>query len=234
MKQKTVGANDYIVIDDVIPVDEQERLERLIKFPSPKANVRIDWNYLHIATGGVIKKTISTPGIPDFYPVPIVESSQFVHSLQYTPIQKEVPVSATAPVTSPIFNYFTSMFAALPIGYKKIHRAKINMKFPVKGLTDYHYGTPHCDGDNPMDDEKVCIYYINDSDGDTIIFNETYDQWKPNPAGLKLTVKAKITPKRGRLVMFNANLVHSAGIPIETDMRLIVNINLMGCFPRKQ
>jgi hypothetical protein len=63
------------------------------------------------------------------------------------------------------------------------------------------------------------LYYVNNSDGETIIYNEKYEG---KPIG-KLTVKQRITPVKGRAVLFDANQIHSACIPTEKKYRLIIN-----------
>ena len=64
----------------------------------------------------------------------------------------------------------------------------------------------------------VALYYVCDSDGDTIIYNEreklgTY------------TIKQKVTPKQGRIVLFDGSLYHTAEQPLN-NVRCVVNYNL--------
>ena len=64
----------------------------------------------------------------------------------------------------------------------------------------------------------VVLYYVCDSDGDTIIYNETKesDQY---------TIKQRVTPKQGRVVIFDGMLMHTAEQPLN-NTRCIVNYNL--------
>ena len=78
----------------------------------------------------------------------------------------------------------------------------------------------------------VCLYYVCDSDGDTIIYNErereisnedyttVKERVTPN-----LTIKQRVTPKQGRVVLFDGWLMHTAEQPIN-NVRCIVNYNL--------
>jgi hypothetical protein len=68
---------------------------------------------------------------------------------------------------------------------------------------------PHIDDNVP---HWVCLYYINDSDGDTVFFNDNGDEVK------------KVSPKKGRIAFFDGSIKHSAGIP-KIDSRFILNIN---------
>ena len=78
------------------------------------------------------------------------------------------------------------------------------------------YNFPHVD-----DAEGVLalLLYLNDCDGDTIIFNEkTFDPDKG------LTPHKRITPKRNRCVLFDPRYLHASTPPVESDYRLILNI----------
>ena len=77
--------------------------------------------------------------------------------------------------------------------------------------------TPHIDI-HDRDNFFVVLYYVCDSDGDTIIYNETKesDQY---------TIKQRVTPKQGRVVIFDGILMHTAEQPLN-NTRCIVNYNL--------
>ena len=77
--------------------------------------------------------------------------------------------------------------------------------------------TPHIDI-HDRDNFFVVLYYVCDSDGDTIIYNETKesDQY---------TIKQRVTPKKGRVVIFDGILMHTAEQPLN-NTRCIVNYNL--------
>ena len=65
----------------------------------------------------------------------------------------------------------------------------------------------------------VMLYYVCDSDGDTIIYNEKSISEKG------LTVQKKITPKQGRVVLFDGSLYHTAQQP-NHNLRCVVNYDL--------
>ena len=65
----------------------------------------------------------------------------------------------------------------------------------------------------------VMLYYVCDSDGDTIIYNEKVESEK-------YTVKESVTPKQGRVVLFDGGLFHTAEQPI-SNTRCVVNYNLV-------
>ena len=69
----------------------------------------------------------------------------------------------------------------------------------------------HTDQDNP---HWVCIYYINDSDGDTVFFNEQKEEIK------------RVSPKKGRIIFFDGQILHTGSTPSKT--RVLINFNFIG------
>ena len=90
------------------------------------------------------------------------------------------------------------------------------LQFPVN--TDGTIDSPHIDIIGNVD-FIVALYYVCDSDGDTVIYNETEESET-------YTIKQSITPKQGRMVIFDGKLFHAARQPINSNTRCIVNYNL--------
>lgn len=81
------------------------------------------------------------------------------------------------------------------------------------------------------------IYYLDDSDGDTLIFEEKFDKYpgRDEDGRVNLTapvieappenvkVKEMITPKKNRLVLFDGAYWHTGMSPIEHDTRTLLN-----------
>ena len=84
--------------------------------------------------------------------------------------------------------------------------------------------TPHVDMLAP---HFVMLYYVCDSDGDTIIYNEKtkFDGCTPDPK-MNYTIKNKVSPKQGRVVLFDGRHFHTSEQP-NHNLRCIVNYNLM-------
>ena len=61
----------------------------------------------------------------------------------------------------------------------------------------------------------VCLYYVNDSDGDTILFEDD-----------KKTVIQQVTPKKGRIVFFDGNIYHTSSKP-KNNIRSVINIDFI-------
>ena len=83
--------------------------------------------------------------------------------------------------------------------------------------------TPHYDLDAL---HFVMLYYVNDSDGDTIIYNEKskFNDDYPDDK-MNFTIKKKVSPKQGRVVLFDGRHWHAAEQP-NHKLRCIVNYNL--------
>ena len=89
------------------------------------------------------------------------------------------------------------------------------LQFPLR-LKDRSVDTPHIDIHNK--EHLVALYYVCDSDGDTIIYNEREELGT-------YTIKQKVTPKQGRMVLFDGSLYHTAQQPLN-NVRCVVNYNL--------
>lgn len=95
--------------------------------------------------------------------------------------------------------------------FKELLRSKANLQLASKE-TNKLYTTPHIDD---FGSHKVLIYYANDCDGNTFIFENH----------LTSSILQQITPKKGRFLLFDGSLYHAAGFPKLSDYRLNVNFN---------
>jgi antitoxin component YwqK of YwqJK toxin-antitoxin module len=94
--------------------------------------------------------------------------------------------------------------------FTTLFRAKSNLQICCN--SDKLHTTPHIDS---LENHKVVIYYVNDSDGDTFFFDND------------LKIVKTVCSKRGRFVLFNGNILHAAGFNVITPMRLNVNFNFI-------
>lgn len=131
---------------------------------------------------------------------------QFVHSL-YVPSDNNFG--------SEYFNLVLSLLNQFSLKHKidflKIERAKANLQTQYQDNNEKNFNIPHKDLDT---EHYVFLYYVNDSDGDTIIFDDNNK------------IIDKIKPKRGRVLLFDGNLLHSSSHPILSKKRIVINIDL--------
>jgi hypothetical protein len=71
----------------------------------------------------------------------------------------------------------------------------------------------------------ACVYYLNDSDGDTIIMEQSTVDTAPGSQGVDVKIHRSVTPKKGRMVIFDGRRYHCSSQPKE-NYRAIINFDL--------
>jgi len=190
------------IIDDVIPLSIQNELERNILDP------RFPWGHMlssDLANGAsddyvVLKRK-------EFKENNIIDPGQFYHNI----LNEQQP--------GQFFSWFTPILDAIKHQDMRILRMKMNFNYPWAGISDSTHGIPHVD----LPNEKgytTAIYYVTNADGDTILFNEKNGHQGP------LTIKERVSPKKGRIVLFDGDTLHAGCPPISNSPRIVVNINI--------
>ena len=110
------------------------------------------------------------------------------------------------------FSIIYSMGVYKSMFINQIHQARLFKHFPSPnpGRDDIHIDLPW--------DHLVCLYYINDSDGDTVLFEDD-----------RKTIREQITPKKGRALFFDGAIPHCSTRP-KDNVRAIINFNFHGSF----
>ena len=139
------------------------------------------------------------------------DGDQFVHAL----FQEGARRSGFFDVVFPMF-YF--MEDKTGVALASVERMKANL-LVQKSIDPDRYNTPHID--IPDAGFKSLLYYVKDSDGDTFIFNETFQQ----TTGTKhpLTIRKRVSPRKGKAVLFDSNIWHASSNPRETATRVVLN-----------
>ena len=106
---------------------------------------------------------------------------------------------------------------------KTLLTSRIQLQLPI--ITDKHYGLPHVDGVRSFP-YNAAVYYVNDSDGDTVFFKETTKEISPDNINDDMNIYKTVSPKKGRLVVFPGDVYHSSGKP-KNDVRCIINYNFI-------
>lgn len=130
-------------------------------------------------------------------------------------------VSELISLMGPIVENFQSQ---AKIKINNFLRIKINLQVPVKGNSFEKYNGAHVDRFEP---HQTLIYYVNDSDGDTVIFDKMYteDEDFKTDSSISLPVKQRIKPVANTLLHINGFQYHSSSNPIENDTRITINFN---------
>ena len=111
--------------------------------------------------------------------------------------------------------------------YKYIIQGRSFLQLPLKGLSD-QLDINHVDR---TENHLVILYYVKDSDGDTILYKNRYqNKFMPGyytPDEEEETEELeRVSPKQGRVVIFDGAFYHTAEQP-QKDVRLIINYNVI-------
>ena len=136
------------------------------------------------------------------------ESDQLVHALFLEGAKR-------SPFFDVVFPFFYFLEEKTGVRLAAPERIKANMLLRSTEPGD-RYNTPHID--IPDAGFKSLLYYVKDSDGDTFIFNETFRDKKD------LTVKKRISPKKGKAVLFDSNTWHASSNPRQSPNRVVLNL----------
>jgi len=143
-----------------------------------------------------------------FFDKNTVDIPQFIHNFvkNYT---------SSSPEANYVFSIFTEICENLKIDCS-LYRCKLNLNYQHPSFDGTMYYTPHRDSSDPT--MITGIYYLNDTDGDTIFFDDN-----------KNIIK-RVSPKKGSLVHFKSNIFHAGQSPIKNNIRAVINFMLV---PRK-
>ena len=190
------------VIDDFIDKDYQEKIKlQLLGGVDSKNKYHFSdfpWFYIEDVTASGDEDSQHRPGLGHQY-------------VEFDDISPGIVVS----------DYHNLMIPMLrKVGFRmgirdvKVLQGRSFLQFPVKERGDPDL--PHIDICDKI--HIVGLYYVVDSDGDTIIYNERRESES-------YTIKQRVTPKQGRIVIFDGGLYHTAEQPLN-NTRCIINYNI--------
>lgn len=195
-----------LIVSEFLPKDMEDELESVLlgdSFPWFLNRYTVDGPSFE---QGLAVKTPTT-----------YDTNQFTHGF----VQQGLGIiSGGAQYVLPILNYLKD--ATGINGCDDISKVKANLTLPANLPLGAH-SVPHVDVSAERLDSLdcyTCIYYVNDSDGDTIIYNQKYGE-----EFTELTELMKITPKKGSMVCFDARHFHAGSNPITTQARSVINLN---------
>jgi len=194
--------DDIIVVDNIIPTNLQNQIEDLF------TSSRLGWIFfkdISVSPEDIKRLNIKklTPGIACYIKQ---DNPKFLNE-QLLNFVKSIPELACKHIGKQCVEIFN---------------ARSFMHFPLNDEMRKEYDNVHIDVKYP---HLVVLYYINDTDGDTFLFDKTLDDCKFITKDTKLEVIKKVSPKKGRVVMFNGNRYHSSSGPTK-DVRCIINFNV--------
>ena len=189
---------ETVVIDDLIHPKEQSHLHDMIMYHA-------DWKFLRDVSGN------SNQPFPSF---------GFAHILKH-PDENVHPRSSLYEIVEKIFEEKLKSI----IDYQSIHYNRIFLQLPLAPQYKKAHNGLHVDLP-PHLPHVACVYYCNDSDGDTIIFDQTITDVAGGSQGVVVTEHKRVTPKKGRAVFFDGSRYHCSSQPT-INYRTIINFDLL-------
>ena len=185
------------IIKNFLPTDYVTDLTNVLESQGGD-NTSFPW-YFNSRTGAPIKD------------VTFKDTSQLVHVFWANPREfQNDHVSQYWGLVKPILYFVRDK---CDIEYKTIIRVKANLLIPQLNFTEDDFNLPHVDHADRKNYLNI-IYFVNDSDGDTFIFDG-------DP--LSLTIKQRITPKANSILIFDGDLYHASSNPIKSNKRIVIN-----------
>ena len=195
-----IGKGEILVIDDFIDEEYQEDIKDVLLGKEEWDDLLFPWNYIDDVTAAFEDDNQCRPGLSHVY-------------VEYND-------DKTSDIISDFHDLFIPLLElacdTLEIPSARIIQGRSFLQFPLN-LKSKEDDTPHIDLDEG-ERHIVVLYYVKDSDGDTIIYNERTESDT-------YTIKQKVTPKQGRVVIFDGGQYHTAQQAVNT-VRCIANYNL--------
>jgi hypothetical protein len=108
------------------------------------------------------------------------------------------------------------------------NRIKIDKleRIRVAVFTRHPDATPHKPHVDAKHNHWTAIYYVNDCDGDLLVYNETHFEIADDQIlNTQFTLKHRVRPAQGKLVAFNGKHYHSSSYPTQKSLRLAITFN---------
>ena len=195
-----IDKGGILVIDNFIDKDYQEDIKDVLLGKEEWGDLLFPWHYIDDVTAAFEEGNQGRPGLSHVY-------------VEYND-------DKTSDIVSDFHDLFIPLLElaceTLEVPSARIVQGRSFLQFPLN-LKSEDDDTPHID----LDEGKrhiVVLYYVKDSDGDTVIYNQRTESDV-------YTVKQKVTPKQGRVVIFDGGQYHTAQQAIKT-VRCIANYNL--------
>jgi len=190
---------DVYVIDDMIGSEYQESIKKVLIGEHTFKNREFPWYYSIDITDSDSINSQKRPAL----------------SHKYVNYDEKTNVSTKHTIFHSLFKFLLETTCErMNIKNADILQGRSFLQFPLN-LKDKTVDSPHIDMKRK---HLVVLYYVCDSDGDTIIYNE-------RERSDSYTIKKSVTPKQGRTVLFDGSLYHTAQQPIN-NIRCVVNYNL--------
>ena len=193
--------NKVFIVDDILTKEQQEDLKRIL------LSSQFPWHFTPDVTGKGSKD-----GRPAFQNKLIYDGKVNVGEKALNLLQQLID------------NSLSKLYEELNVKANyELFRIRTILQMPLANLGGSRRDAHHIDY---IKKHLSILYYVFDADGDTVIFENMYhpnDIKVPEPNELK--VKKKVTPKQGRVVIFDGYHWHTGTQP-KKGMRCVINSNV--------
>jgi len=194
--------NKVFVFDDILTKKQQEDLKRIL------LSSQFPWHFMPDVTG-----EDSRDGRPAFQNKLIYDGKVNVGGKPLSLLHQLID------------NSLSKLYEELNVKADyELFRIRTFLQMPLANLSGSRRDAHHIDYFNKR--HLSILYYVFDADGDTVIFENMYH---PNdikvPELNELKVKKKVTPKQGRVVVFDGYHWHTGTQP-KKGMRCVINSNV--------
>ena len=229
MKQRVMSSNienKIFVYDYIIGIEYQENIKNILMGSESYKGAEFPWFWLDDVTagtddakpnGGINGSTISITQEKST-PKPTQKRPALCHNY-YT----KFITNRGNRLSQPVSDFHQLFVELIRQSCFKLNLSEVNviqgrsfLQFPLN-LKSYDVDTPHIDLSTI--DHFVMLYYVCDSDGDTVIYNE-------KDMSDHYTEQKRVTPKQGRVVLFDGSFYHTAEQCRVNNRRCIVNYDL--------
>lgn len=109
------------------------------------------------------------------------------------------------------------------IEFDDIHFNRAFLQLPLDSKFIKEHNGIHLD---LPQDHYACVYYVNNSDGDTILYEQTRYNTAPGSQRVETVEHKRVTPKKGRIVIFDGARYHCSSQP-RNGYRCIINFDFI-------
>jgi hypothetical protein len=199
--QSDFEKNGYVVVDSLISPTTQDDIKQLL------LGTRRDfpWYFTHdMSFGFREKEPIEFPAFTHVFKTLGKENSNYYNDI--LPIA-EIGASYINRVADV---YYARTFLQMPL----------DESVRLKELDFLHVDTPL--------KHFVVLYYVTDSDGDTILTNikNTKTKSVTTHKATEENIIARVSPKKGRMLIFDGSFYHVASQPTKS-MRCVINFDIL-------
>ena len=191
--------NDVIVIDDVVSRNYQDAIEAKI----------LDRNFPWYYVPNISRQTEGEDQLS-------TDSIGFAHNFI------DIDKGSMSFVTDFLLPLLYGCCARVDVMPKEVFWGRVFMTI-ASGHSNRNLF--HTDMNRP---HLVCLYYVNDANGPTVILNKTHediDRNEVNDQDQSDHIRQEVNPKKGRVVIFDGKFYHASTSP-ETGRRCIINFDV--------